>query len=241
MRGSSPFPTTAIRVSMTSSAVLGICLTSTFPLHPSDFPSAAVPSTSPPTPLVNSSWQSALAALAASTNLLYAASHSSLVSLIPSPFSSYPTSNTVSPSPSRNLSASTSVSPCSAPASVDSSRSRSFRRGDASDRSRASSRSSSSSWCSRVSVLVGAEVEAAAAAGAAGLGEGKRSSCCFSTYSAKSLSAASPFRFSWGSCLALVVMVVGWGVKTAVLFSYSCDHCRSNLTMYALEIDLSSK
>jgi hypothetical protein len=36
--------------------------------------------------------------------------------------------------------------------------------------------------------------------------EGKRSSCCFSTYSAKSLRAASPFRFSWGSCLPLLVM-----------------------------------
>lgn len=171
----STLPTTAIRVSMTSSTVSGFCRINIFPLQSLPFSGTVTvsASASPPTFFVSRIWHSALCFAAASFNLDIAVSHSSFVRLMDSPLFSNPTSKTVSPCPSSIRPPTTSTSFANASSSLL--RRSSFNRtcGAESARSR-ESRMSSSAWSS---VKV------------APLREGYRFDCCFSTYSANSLSA----------------------------------------------------
>lgn len=100
-----PLPTTAIRVSMTSSTVAGACRIKILPLQWFSLPGFALDaSISPSTFFVMRVWQSARILLAASFSRVYASFHWLRVSAIDSPLLSKPSSKTASPWPSSILS-----------------------------------------------------------------------------------------------------------------------------------------
>lgn len=144
----SPFPTTAIRVSMASSTVAGIRRTSTFPVELVSLLVVVVvlaASTSPPTLCVSRSWHLAGTPSAAFSSRAYAAFHWSSVKCMLSPLFSYPRSKTSSPMPSSIRSTRMSCSCLSDSSSSASSSDLRSILGAMSSRSRLSNSSSSSS------------------------------------------------------------------------------------------------
>ena len=147
-----PLPTTAIRVSITSSGVSGACRIMTLPVQLLSFSLRLSISSSPPTLRVIRTRHSACSTAPARRILSKATSHCSFENPIESPLSSWPKSNSVSPLPSSILFCRISPSCCnvtSASSPVSSRRSLSLAWVEVSARLRESSMSSSacSSYC----------------------------------------------------------------------------------------------